>query len=75
MLKKMLFEGEFKRTSLQNFQAYLDKVGVVSQTKKKIALEAASFKNIISTNEENEVKIVTEVQYGVDLGPTRTETK
>lgn len=72
----MLFEGEFKRTSLQNFQAYLDKVGVISQAKKKIALEAASFKNIISTSEDKTiVNIVTEVDYGVDLGPTRTETK
>ena len=69
-----LFVGDFKRVSLLNFSAYLDKLGV-SEAKKKIALHARSFHNVISVSEAgNEVTIRTDIQYGVDFGTTTTET-
>ena len=72
-ISKNVFVGEFRRVSTCNFSAYLDKVGV-TQAKKKIALnEMAFFSNIITLS-NNEVKIVTKIQYGVDIGATRTET-
>ena len=71
-ISKNVFVGEFRRVSTSNFSAYLDKVGV-TQAKKKIALnETASFSNIITLS-NNEVKIVTKIQYGVDIGTTTTE--
>ena len=73
-ISKNVFVGEFRRVSTRNFSAYLDKVGV-TQAKKKIALnETASFSNIITLS-NNEVKIVTKIQYGVDIGDTSTETR
>ena len=41
----------------------------------KIALnKTSSFRNIITLS-NNEVKIVTKIQYGVDIGDTSTETR
>ena len=69
-----LIEGSFERVHVQNFSAYMDKIGV-SQAKKKIALNANKFRQIITFSEEQQiVKIVTEIQYGVDVGLTSTET-
>ena len=69
-----LFEGSFERVCVQNFSAYLDKIGV-SEAKKKIALNANLFRQIISFQEDQQtIKIVTEIQYGVDFGLTSTET-
>ena len=43
--------------------------------KMKIALnKTSSFRNIITLS-NNEVKIVTKIQYGVDIGDTSTETR
>ena len=54
-----LFEGSFERVHVQNFSAYMDKIGV-SQAKKKIALNANKFRQIITFSEEQQiVKIVT----------------
>ena len=73
-LKMALFEGSFERVCVQNFSAYLDKIGV-SEAKKKIALNANLFRQIISFQEDQQtIKIVTEIQYGVDFGLTSTET-
>ena len=47
VLEENLIEGEYKRVSVTNFSKYLDKLGV-SEAKKKIALKATSFHNIIS---------------------------
>ena len=70
-----LFNGEFRRISIHNFPAYLDKIGV-SPAKKKIALNAASFSNIITwDSQNNEITIVTKIKYGVDMGITTTETR
>ena len=72
--KMAIFEGSFERVCVQNFSAYLDKIGV-SEAKKKIALNANLFRQIITFQKEQQiVKIVTQIQYGVDLGLTTTET-
>ena len=69
-----IYEGSFERVCVQNFSAYLDKIGV-SEAKKKIALNANLFRQIITFQKEQQiVKIVTQIQYGVDLGLTTTET-
>ena len=69
-----LISGRYKRISIDNFSAYLDKIGV-SKAKKKIALSAFSFSNFISEEPMSKrVKIVTEIQYGVDIGTATTES-
>ena len=68
-----LISGHYKRISIDNFSAYLDKIGV-TEAKKKIALKQLSFSNFISQPKSNQVKIVTEIQYGVDIGTATTET-
>ena len=68
-----LISGHYKRISIDNFSAYLDKIGV-TEAKKKIALKQLSFSNFISQPKPNQVKIVTEIQYGVDIGTATTET-